>query len=535
MCLQITCILLFQFSPPVFTEVADQVGLIAPHGFVGGIVTEQQAISGGLATGDVDNDGWVDVFVVGGDAFPHHLYRNVQGLFVDVTSGSGLEMDGLAVAGPAFGDLNGDGLLDFLCGGIQGQHPRVFLNTGNLQFLEVTISSQIQAIGDTFSCAMGDFNRDGHLDVFLSHWGSPFGDGRLWRNNGQAVFTDVDDLAGTAAPGPVDYSFSPTFTDFNGDGWPDILLASDFGHSQVFMNRGDGTFLDITSAVITDENGMGSAVADFDNDGDMDWFVSSIWDPDGLPNGNWGITGNRMYENSGNGAFADITDHAGTRQGYWGWGSAAQDYNNDGWIDLFHVNGFFGELAGEFHHDPSRLFVNQSGFTFLETSEISGIADTGQGRGVACFDYDRDGDIDILIQQNSTPVRLYRNDTNTGNYLTIQLQDTQGKRAAGARIVASTPDGMQQTREIRVGSHFVSQDPDEAFFGLGPNQRVQLDVIWPDGAIWHLPFYPANQVVVIRRDQPALPVPTLSGYGPLFLALLALVVGLHQLRRGQGS
>jgi len=235
-----------------------------------------------------------------------------------------------------------------------------------------------------------------------------------------------------------DFTFTPNFADIDNDKWPDLLIASDFGTTRVFRNNAGLSFTDVTDSAISDENGMGAAVGDYDNDGDLDWFVSSIWDPDGAIESpqNWGVSGNRLYRNLGDGTFEDVTNESGVRRGYWGWGSCFADFNNDGHLDLFHVNGFRFLANEEFGEDPSRLFVAQGDGTFLERSIELGIEDTAQGRGVVCFDYDRDGDVDIFVMNNQQKAGLYRNDLESINqYITIQLNGVAGNpRGIGARV-----------------------------------------------------------------------------------------------------
>ncbi len=184
------------------------------------------------------------------------------------------------------------------------------------------------------------------------------------------------------------------------------LLLQILNAQKLFINNQDGTFKDATDTkVFTDENGMGAAVGDYDNDGDLDWFVTSIWGPD--PDDShtqWDSSGNRLYRNSGDGTFEDVTDVAGVRKGFWGWGSCFADFNNDGHLDIFHVNGYLTPNSKlqrfrpkKFFDDPVRLFVSNGDGEFTERSTALGLDDTDQGRDVSCFDYERDGDLDIFI------------------------------------------------------------------------------------------------------------------------------------------
>ena len=222
---------------------------------------------------------------------------------------------------------------------------------------DVTAFSGLVSNADTWSTAAADYDKDGDVDLFLTHWTQSGGPNHLWQNNGDGSFSPVDVTAGITGITDTGYdlSFTPNFADLNNDGWPDIVLASDFGTSQVFHNNGNGTFTNTTQAVINDENGMGAALGDYDNDGDLDWFVSSIYEADGVPDGGWRTSGNRLYRNRGDGTFDDATDQAGVRPGHWGWGSVFADLNNDGHEDIFHVNGWEHPL---FENDPSLLYMN---------------------------------------------------------------------------------------------------------------------------------------------------------------------------------
>jgi ASPIC and UnbV/Domain of unknown function (DUF6851)/FG-GAP-like repeat len=253
---------------------------------------------------------------------------------------------------------------------------------------------------------------------------------------------------------------------------------------------------------------MGGAIGDYDNDGDIDWFVSSIWDPNGVAEGDWDVTGNRLYRNRGDGSFEDATDAAGVRVGYWGWASTFQDFDNDGHLDLFHVNGFgWADLpgTGEFIADQSVLFVGNGDGTFTERAAELGVADTDEGRGVVAFDYDADGDLDLFVHNSEAPGRLYRNDGgNEGRWLDVALRgrapNTEG---IGARVRV-TADGRTQIREVRAGSNYVSQDPAAVHVGLGASRKASVEVLWLDGTRSVRERVPVNRRLVIEQPPPGV-------------------------------
>ncbi|MCH7533886.1 MAG: CRTAC1 family protein, partial [Gemmatimonadetes bacterium] len=347
---------------------------------------------------------------------------------------------------------------------------------------------------DTYSISAADINGDQTLDLFLSHWTSSFGHGGgfLWANDGAGSFTDITTQAGLDVL-EFTATFTANFSDIDGDADLDLLVSSDFGTSKVLLNDG-GVFSESTGSVLTDQNGMGSAVGDYDGDGDMDWFVSSILEL------NTTKSGNRLYQNDGSGTFTDVSQSAGVRSGYWGWGSCFADFDNDGWLDLFHVNGWPRDDLQQFVADPSRLFMSNGDGSFTEASLANGLMDDGQGRGVVCFDADRDGDIDIFVSNNGAAPRFYVNQLDQGNYLGVVLRgpypNTQG---IGALITITPSTGGTQVREIRAGSNYVSQNPAEAHFGLGDATSVDLSVRWPDGMTSNLSDVAANQLLVVSH------------------------------------
>lgn len=206
----------------------------------------------------------------------------------------------------------------------------------------------------------------------------------------------------------------------------------------------------------------------------------------------------RQY-NRGDGSFEDATDEAGVRDGSWGWGSCFADFDNDGHLDLFHVNGW--GLGNWWRGKPARLFMARGDGTFVETANGAGIDDSNEGRGVVCFDYDRDGDIDVFISNNSGPTRLYENiDGNAVPSLRLKLVGRPPNTAGiGARVRLRVGD-IERLDEIRAGSNYVSQDPAEAHFGLGSASKAdRIEIRWPSGASTVLSDIPGGQRLIVRE------------------------------------
>ncbi len=504
-------------QPLSFTDVTLAAGFDYEHGYLPGPDWENdwREMAGGVAAGDYDGDGWVDLYVVRGDIGPNLLFRNKgDGTFEEVGGPAGVGLDGKLHSGPIFGDIDGDGLLDLFVGGINFTPSFLFRNKGDGTFEDITAISGLNQVDLSVSASFGDYDRDGDLDLFIARWWG----GRLFNNNGSGNFSDVTVAAGVSGSGD-EWDLNGNFADINNDGWPDLLISGDFGSSRVFINNQDGTFSNATdSTVLTDENAMGAAIGDYDHDGDLDWFVSSIHDPNPeTGTGKWGISGNRFYRNKGDGTFDDVTDASGVRNGFWGWASCFADFNNDRFLDLYHVNGFDSASSGNlvFLTDPARFFTANGDGTFTEQSTVLGVDHTGQGRGLVCFDYDRDGDLDLFIANNGQSPVLYQNNIgNTANFLNIKLQGFLPNRdAIGARIYLTAGD-ITQMREIRAGGNYVSQNPLETHFGLGSITSVdQVRVVWPDGVSTTLNNIAAGQFLSISDTAPSLAWPAGANEG----------------------
>lgn len=494
----------------MFREVALTAGVSAVHRYRDSPNDPISLVGGGAAGGDFDGDGWFDLYVVGGDADRQYLFRNRgDGSFVEEAVGRGVDLAGQRMAGAGFADLDGDGDLDLVVGVLSAVGLAILENRDG-SFVEIARSTGTFPAGPYLSPSFGDFDRDGDLDLFTTHWPGlkSWGLEHLWRNLGGLRFAPATTAAGltirfqpfdSAASDDVSWSFTGNFADIDGDGWPDLLLASDFLTSQVFRNRGDGTYVETTTSVINDENGMGAAVADYDNDGDLDWFVSSIYDDGSEATDQWGKSGNRLYRNLGDGSFEDVTESAGVRDGNWGWGSCFADFDNDGHLDLFHVNGW--GLGAKWMGHPSRLFMANGDGTFREQALAAGIDDLDEGRGVVCFDFDRDGDLDVFVSNNSGPTLFYENlDGNRQPALRLKLVGKPPNTEAIGAHVTVRAGGVERLDEIRGGSNYVSQNPAEAHFGLGASSRIErLHIRWPSGAQMELVDFDGNRRLIVRE------------------------------------
>ncbi len=505
-----------------FVEVSAAIGLDYPVVPGSGRLLEEagaQPEAAGLSLSDIDNDGKLDLYVAHGVGKTGRLFSYDGTGFVERDGNRGIEPADMDWAG-YFIDLDRDGRKDFVS--LQQTGVQVFRNDGTGRFATAPGISGIRHNQAAYSMAAADYDSDGDLDLFFSHWSRIPNRVRppshlLWRNDGRGRYRDVSEILMHAretrrSGTPFHYAFTPTFADIDGDGDPDLLLAGDFGTSQILRNDRGIAFVETGKTVLTDENGMGASAGDYDRDGDIDWFVTSIFDPD--KSGGQGTTGNRLYRNiDGTGRFEDATEAAGVREGGWGWGACWADFDNDGHLDLFHTNGWNvdndpseaedRESVLEFLEDRSRLFMSNGDGTFSERGSELGIDHTGQGRGVVCTDYDGDGRVDIFIANLGAAPTVYRNAFETGNHwLALDLVGRHANpEAIGARVVVHTPSGSQ-TQEVRFGDGYLSQGPATLHFGLGREQTVSaVEVMWPGpgGEVSRLENILADRRLSIRQ------------------------------------
>ena len=498
------------FTTPSGTELrfnrVTNNGLARPYPHHLDDLSDKQFYAAGVAAGDIDDDGDVDLYVVGGNTEPNALYlNNGNGTFVDVAEEYGVNLLHWG-SGPAFGDIDGDGDLDLFVSAVHHNPVRLFLHDSSAkQFVENTEEAGITVTSEaTMSATMVDYDQDGWIDIFLTHWGENrefrTDTETIWRNEGGGIFRNVSNLAGISAnllETYTEYTFTANLFDIDGDVDKDLLMVADFITSQVLKNyRGQNFYQDTDREVIKDQAGMGAAVGDFDNDGDFDWFVTSIFNED--TGGHY--FGNRLYQNDGTGTFSDITAQAQVASGDWGWGACAKDFDNDGFLDIFHVNGWRDE---EFRETPSRLFWNAYDGTFRQIAPTVGIIDTGQGRGLACFDADRDGDIDILVVNASEPhLVFYRNESvGLGNYLTIKLRGSGVNTFGVGALVKVTTEFGTQLRQLGGSNNFVSHNPLEVHFGLGTATVADVRVEWFDqeNSVTEFSVIEVNQLLTVHQ------------------------------------
>lgn len=492
---------------------------------------QAQGFAGGVAARDINGDHLVDLVLVE-QGYLAVYYQTADGGFERVAHLKGGNNQVLIA------DFNQDGNLDIMAGEVRYVNQdaeektvpryRVWLGPEWGAPAESCQPLSLAARGrNIYSHTMADANGDGLLDIFSTHWTRKnlIEEPHLWFSEGGCTYSPATPNHGILGNfAGRDFSFTPTFSDLTNNGWPDILVASDFETSQYFINTGRGRFENYTNPfVIDDQNGMGSAVADLNNDGLFDWFVTAVWDGNHGGKvfkelyGTWGGLGNRLYINSGGGRFIQAPDQSGIANGHWGWGACAADFNNDGHVDLYHVNGFMNDdteihpkIDGKFSGKPSRLFINQGNAVFSEAAAEWGVDEPNEGRSVACFDHGRDGDIDFIYTQAYGEARLFINQLNDSPethtpYFGVILEGLKGNlAAAGAKVYLFPETGPHQVREIRIGGNFLGQHPPEAHFGLGDSASIKRVLIqWPGHPARYttLEAPDINQWVVVKHPE----------------------------------
>jgi hypothetical protein len=459
---------------------------IAPDGTRTVRFTDVTAASGistpgygmGVAAGDVNNDGWVDLYLTKFDAPNQLLRNNGNGTFTDVSRESGTDHRSWSVSA-SFADINRDGWLD--------------LYVGN--YIRYSLESNTQCFGAS-----------GALDYCMPEAHQPLQD-RLFVNRGDGTFVDASVKAGIAREyGPA---LGVSTADFNGDGWIDIYVANDGKENQLWVNKRDGTFentallagvaLPVTGKA---EASMGVDAGDFDDDGDEDLFITELTSE-----------GSNLFVNDGSGVFDDRSSPSGLGSAsvpFTGFGTAWFDYDNDGRLDLLSVNGTVQIIEALRQakdplplHQRKVLFHNLGGGRFEEVSSRAGAAFalSEVGRGAAFGDVDNDGDIDVLIGNNNGPTRLLINQIADGrHWIGLRCIGANGRDALGARVEITLQGGSKRWRRVRTDGSYASANDPRVLVGLGEStDPVDIRVTWPNGKIDTWTQVPVDRYTVLEE------------------------------------
>ena len=485
----------------------------------------QRNMGNGAAVADVFGDGALDVLLLGQQGHPNRLFRNMltqtgRPTFVDVTDEAGLANTGGGRAA-VFADLNNDGAPDLVVvndyqPGVGGTPSRIYRNDGAGHFSDVTASSGFDPTGYIVGgVALADYNRTGRLSIYVSYWteevgGDPNmpdrmqgrfpGGNRLFENLGNFTFKDVTQAAGLDDV-HVD-TFTAIFTDFDGDGWPDLYLAFDHRPDRFYRNAG-GHFEDDSRAAGVNHvgNDMGVAAGDVNGDGRIDLYSTNITDHDenfgNRPAGNTLLMGDGA---AGTVHLTDVATSQGVYDGGWGWGAAFVDLNLDGYPDIYTVQGFrefVGDLSPSLRDGTARLFLADESGGFVAAPE-AGCDLPGDQRALIPFDYDRDGAPDLLITQVGLPTLLLHNQTTGRHWLTV-VPDPRAGPTNGVWVTVRS-EGHTQRQLILASSSYLSGMPQEAYFGLGRAAVADEVVIdWADGRTLRLSDVAADQLLRVTR------------------------------------
>jgi hypothetical protein len=519
-----------------FVEVTDQAGLEFTH--VNGASAQKhiaETMGSGALFFDIDNDGWLDLFLVDGGSVAdravaqharHRLYRNRgAGQFEDVTLASGVRHREYGM-GACAADYDNDDRVDLF---ITNVGPDVlYHNDGHGTFTDVTRHAGVGSSLLGASCGFADIDNDGDVDLFVANYVQPdpgkiCGDSRaraycrpdvysgvasaMYRNNGDGTFTDVTKEAGLERSDGK--ALGVVFTDYDRDGWIDLFVANDLTRNFLFHNEGKGVFREVGLpagvAVASDGRvraGMGTDVGDYDGDGKLDLVVT-----------NFESETHSLFRNLGAGLFADGTFESGLGPAtlpFLGFGVAFLDHDNDSDLDLVIANGHVLDNTSLFksksrYAQRNLLLRNEGHGRFAEVGRQSGpgFALEKVSRSVVTGDIDNDGDLDLLISNNGQSADLLRNDApGPGNALRVRLRGRQSNRdGIGATLVA-TVGTRQFVREVRAGSSYLGQNDVRVHFGLGRATAAdRLEIRWPSGRVDVLKAVASQQDVIVAEGE----------------------------------
>ena len=509
-----------------------------------------ESMSGGVALIDYDRDGWPDIYFTNAQSVEMALagkkarsalyHNNHDGTFTDVTDKAGVG-DPCWAMGAAVGDYNNDGWPDLLvtCFG----SVVLYRNNGDGTFTDVTKQAGLSSdSGWATGASFGDYDGDGFDDLFVSHYvdfhldnlptfgssptckyrgievqcgprglkGSP---SNLYHNNGDGTFRDVSKKAGIR-DSPDSFGLTAVWAHFDDDGRLDLFLANDAGRNYLFQNDGSGRFSEVgfSAGVAVSQDGadqanMGVAIGDYQHTGNSSIVVTHFSDEYAA-----------LFRNDGKMNFTDASFTSGiapSTSPYVGWGDAFIDLANDGWLDLFQVNGHvYPQVdtaeAGPKYREPALLFSNQRNSTFKDVSKLAGPAlqTPRVSRGVAIGDLFNDGRIDIVIENLQGRPTILRSEGGPSNHwISLQLEGTKSNRLAlNARVRATAGDTVQ-TGEILSGGSYLSQNDLRIHFGLGSRERVEkVEVLWPEGKSEALNNLAADRFYYVKEGEGLVPI-----------------------------
>ena len=439
----------------------------------------------GAAAADYDNDGcWMDIFVVGDGGLPNALYHNNRnGTFMDIATKAGVA-DTPNGRGCVWLDYNNDGWRDLY---VSCDGPNyLFKNNGDCTFTDVSKKAGITDSQHGTSIAVADYDHDGWVDIYVANWGRPASllvfdpaprINVLYRNKGDGTFEDVAQEAGVDDDG---IAWGAIFFDYDGDTWADLFVANDHGPDKLYRNKGDGTFEDVSeqSGIVTLIRGkptgaMGLCVGDYDNDADLDLFITN-YDED------------LLWRNNADGTFTNVAEEVGVANEGVGWYASFIDFDNDGYRDLYVVNG---DVDNSQKTNLNRLYHNQGDGTFVDVADALGVTSNAVARGATSGDFDNDRDTDFFIVNNSG-YTLLKNELEADTRriqashkrILIRLIGTESNRdGIGTRVTVKYGKHVQ-TQELICGTGFLGSDSLELEFGLGsgyPSGTITLE--WPSG------------------------------------------------------
>ncbi|HXJ94370.1 MAG TPA: CRTAC1 family protein [Terriglobia bacterium] len=540
-----------------FTDITQESGLASFKIICGDKVTDFLIdVNGeGAAFFDYDNDGYQDIYLVNGSsrtleksAKPPHeylLHNNGDGTFTDVTAKAHLGAPSWG-GGVAVGDYNNDGYLDLYVTNYGAN--RLYRNNGDGTFTDVAEAAGVANVNWSFpkwsmGAAFGDIDNDGYLDLYVTNFAKFYyqpnrpapsatspcklkdvpvacapdqyegSQALLYHNNGNGTFTDVTQSAGITQPVPG-RGFAVVFSDFNNEGRQDVFQANDSGPNFFYLNNGKGHFTEdgFSSGTAVDGLGnvlgsMGVTVGDINHDGLPDIFVTHFVDQP-----------NTLYINEGGHMFSDQTVAYGLwpiGYHYSGWGTKFEDFDNDGWLDLWITNGHTMEqleqhYPGDPFAEPNYVLRNVEGKKFVDVSEAAGIRrlPATVGRGTAFGDFDNDGDIDVLVINKNDAPTFWRNDGgNARNWMTIRTEGVKSNRCGiGARILA-TADGARQSFEVRGSDSYLSSNDLRVHIGLADSKKADIEIHWPSGQVDKYSGVAANKFYLAREGDSLAPDP----------------------------